>query len=68
MQVSNASLYGVFISQVPGLTIGTEVEVSVFMSDGARVNLGGRIVAERETGLAGALGPLKTSTWLFGFI
>ena len=51
-QVSNASLYGVFISQVPGLTIGPEVEVSVFMSDGARVNLGGRIVAERETGLA----------------
>ncbi|MGC6418881.1 MAG: PilZ domain-containing protein [Bradymonadia bacterium] len=51
-EVSNVSLYGVFVSHISGLTIGTEFEMSVFMSDGARVNLNGRVVAARDTGLA----------------
>jgi hypothetical protein len=51
-RVRNASLYGVWLQGLGERTAGSQVDLTVCMSDGAEVNLAGRVVGYRDGGLA----------------
>ena len=52
IRVRNASLYGVWITGLDAMDPGAALRLRVSMSDGAEVNLSGRVVANRDGGLA----------------